>query len=110
MEAEIREPAEIVAELHRAIAKRSPEHAALVAAFEELTAGKRRAEPGDGRETGGYARGQQVSADCRARMRRYLGLRQTMSMVQAAAAMGIHPETARRYDRECWLVPEVSRP
>ena len=41
-DADLREPAEIVAELHAQIAAKSPQHAALVARFERKQAAKAR--------------------------------------------------------------------
>jgi len=96
-------PREIVAALHRQIAARSPEHAALVAEYRRLGLERPRAVPGDGREAGGYARGAHVSAACRERMRQFAALAASMGTEQAAARLGIHISTARRYVREGYL-------
>lgn len=111
---DIREPWEIVEALHRAIAAKSPEHAELVAAFEALPCGRSKVLAGEGRQAGGYARGQHISEAFRARLRAYLELRQEMSREQAAARLGIHYKTAQRYDLESYLADglapgEVSR-
>ena len=104
----IREPREIVAELHKRIAAKSPEHAALVARFEALPIARGKAIPGEGRQTGGLARGRHVSEAFRARLRAYLELRAHMTREQAAAALGIHYTTAQRYDSESYLAGELA--
>lgn len=108
----VRSSREIVAELHRQIAAKSFEQAALVAEFEALRAGTGRpgapkAVPGNGRQAGGLARGEHISAAFRDRLRRYLELRKRMPREQAAAVLGIHYKTAQRYDSEAHLAGDV---
>ena len=101
----IREPRELVAELHRRIAAKSPEHAELVARFEVLPS---RVPAGDGRQAGGQARGEQISATFRGKLRTYLALRADgLDRELAAAALGIHPKTAQRYDSESYLAQDL---
>ena len=92
-----RTPREIVADLHRRIAAKSPAHAALVAGFEQRQAG-RRDDLADA-----VARRPPVpsaSALRRAeRLRRFGELREAgRSREEAAAEVGVGPSAARSYD------------
>jgi hypothetical protein len=83
------EPREIVAALHAEIAAKSPEHAALVAAWDAMRAG-RMAVPCPGEAA--------VCAARQARVREYAKLRgQGLTLAQAAGRLGVSPRTAETY-------------
>ena len=90
------EPREIAAWLHELIAAKSPEHAGLVAAFEDRNAGKVRPGPPQRFPRSPYLPRLE-------RLGRYCVLRGSGTGKKAAATqVGIRPRTADRYET-AWL-------
>jgi len=97
-ETRIRPPQEIVADLHKRIAAKSPRHAAILAAFERLP---REDTPAwDEREEA--ATSQEIArAKRQARLRRYTTLRLSgTSSIAAARELGLKERTAREYEHD----------
>ena len=87
-------PAEIVAELHKRIAAKSPEHARLVAAFHRAQEMRRLLLLGDGHEN-------VLKTSRKWRVSEYGKLRaRGVSVEAAAAAVGVSVSTAGEYGRE----------
>jgi hypothetical protein len=92
----IRSPREIVAELHREIAAKSPRHARLVAAFEALP---REDEPAWDEWEESLSAREIAREKRRARLRQYTDLRVSgMTKASAARELGIAGRTASEYE------------